>query len=162
MTENVHYEQLGRFVVAFQDIEWALTDLLVLMAKADDEIIHILVNDLEYSKRVRTADVVFARFVDVRRDPDESIKIQFHELMSNLLKLGERRNELVHSTYARYISDDAVVGLLRQNSKLRSKKGVREVDEEIFGAEHLDQDLQRLKNAQASLEGFRLKIIDWL
>jgi len=160
--ENLHYEHLGRFVVMFQHIEGALTDLLALMTNAaDDEIAHILVNELEYNKRVTTTDVVFARLVDVRRDPaEEPLKAQFHDLMSDLKKLGDRRNELVHSTYSLH-SDKAGVGLLRQNTKLRCKVGIRQVDEEIFVAENLDQDFKRLDKALTSLEEFRLKIIDW-
>jgi len=159
MTKNVHYEQLGRFVVAFQNVDSTLTELLVDITNVDDEIIDILATNLDYSKRVMAADVLFARFVDVRRNTDVALKAQFHKLMSHLLKLGERRNELVHSTYTVYTSVEGVTGLMRQNSKLKGKKGVREINEEILSAEHLDKDLQCLNNVAISLEEFRQKII---
>jgi phenylpyruvate tautomerase PptA (4-oxalocrotonate tautomerase family) len=48
MNQPTAYHQIGRFIVSFQHAEAALTELLVLMAHADDEAIRILVNELEY------------------------------------------------------------------------------------------------------------------
>lgn len=91
------FHKLGQFVVYFQHLEHTINKLLVLMAGADEENVCILINELEYSKRLKTADVLFARFVDLRSNTDPAIKDQFHELINELGKLGERRNELVHS-----------------------------------------------------------------
>lgn len=162
MQENVAYHQIGRFVVMFQRAEQQLTELLVLMANADDEFVRILVNELEYSKRVKTTDVMFGRFVDLQRKPDESAKGQFHDLMKELLRLGERRNEIVHSKYTPFIDVDGVPGLRRKNSKLVASKGQRDVQEEDLLAESFGEDLKRLSDASRALEDFRLKAIEWL
>jgi hypothetical protein len=155
------FHQLGRFVFLFQHIEAALTGLLVLMARVDDEAVRILINELEYSKRVKTTDVMFARFVDLRRDPDDAAKQEFRELMIEIGKLGERRNEIVHSKYSIWTNVDGASGLIRENSALRASKGIRESTEEELLPEALEGDCGRLSIALQSLERFRLKIIDW-
>lgn len=162
MQENATYQQIGRFVIMFQRAEQSLTELLVLMANADDEFVRILVNELEYSKRVKTTDVMFGRFVDLRRSPDESAKQRFHDLMTELLKLGERRNEIVHSKYTPFINVEGVAGLRRENSKLAASKGLRDVKEEDLLPESFEEDFKRLSAAHQSLETFRLKVINWL
>ena len=162
MQDSAPYLQIGRFVVMFQHAEQQLTELLVLMANADDEFIRILVNELEYTKRVKTTDVMFGRFVDLLREPDQSAKQQFHDLMTELLKLGERRNEIVHSKYTLFINVKGLAGLRRKNSKLVASKGQRNVQEEDLLPESFANDLERLSTAQKSLETFRLKILDWL
>lgn len=71
---------------------------------------------------------MFARFADLLREPDEAAKREFHNLMIKFGKLGERRNEIVHSKYAQWINVEGacVCGLLRQNSRLRAAKGMRD------------------------------------
>lgn len=162
MQESRSYQQIGHFVVMFQHAEQQLTELLVLMADADDEFVRILVNELQYSKRVKTTDVMFARFVDLLSNPDQSAKQRFHDLMAELLKLGNRRNEIVHSKYTPFISVEGQVGLRRMSSKLAATEGQRNVQEEDLLPESFAEDLERLSAAQKSLETFRLKIIDWL
>jgi len=154
--------QIGQFIFSFQHVESALTELLVLMAKADDEAIRILVNELDYSKRVKTTDVMFARFVNLQRNPASAAKAEFHKLMDGLLKLGERRNEIVHSKYTSWINVDGASGIIRENSKLRSSKGIREGEEEEPLPETFDSDFKKLTLSLQELEQFRLKIIDWL
>lgn len=162
MEHPTAYHELGRFIVSFQHAEAVLTELLVLMANADDEAVRILVNELEYSQRVNTTDVLFARFVDLLRNPDQAAKAEFHSLMVQLAKLGERRNEFVHSKYALWINLEGASGLLRENSRLRASKGMREEQEEELLPQALSEDFQRLSAALQELERFRLKIIDWL
>ncbi|HEX5055921.1 MAG TPA: hypothetical protein VFX02_05435 [Gammaproteobacteria bacterium] len=60
INQSTAFHQFGRFIFLFQHIESALTELLVLMAEADDEAVRILANELEFSKRVKTTDVMFA------------------------------------------------------------------------------------------------------
>lgn len=162
MSHPTAYHQLGRFIVDFQHLEYALTELLVLLDDTDSEAVLILANELAYSQRLRTADVLFSRFVDLRRNTDPSSKSAFHELMIEFGKLGERRNELVHSHYSNWINIEGREGLLRTNSRLRAKKGEREELEEELQAEAFDGDLQRLARAATELERFRLQVIDWL
>lgn len=160
MHDSATCQQIGRFVVMFQHAEQQLTELLVLMANADDEFVRILVNELEYNKRVKTTDVMFGRFVDLRAEPDQSAKQRFHDLMTELVKLGERRNEIVHSKYSSFINVEGIAGLRRERSKLAASKGQRDVQEEDLLPESFAEDLERLSAAQKSLETFRLKIIN--
>ena len=162
MNQYTAYHQIGSFVVSFQHLEAVLTELLVLMARADDEAIRILVNELEFSKRVKTTAVMFAWFVGLQREPDETAKAEFHKLMVELGKLGERRNEIVHSKYSLWTNIEGAAGLVRENSKLRAGKGVRQIEEEDLLPETFDSDLNRLLVALEALQSFRLKIIDWL
>ncbi|OGI38983.1 MAG: hypothetical protein A2V91_00335 [Candidatus Muproteobacteria bacterium RBG_16_64_10] len=162
MSSPTAYHQLGRFIVAFQHLEGAVNDLLELMADTDGEVVRILANDLEYSKRLNTADVLFARFVDLRNNTDHKAKTDFHKLVVELRELGERRNELVHSHYNAWINVHGKEGLLRTNSKLRGNKGEREEKEEELQPDAFNRDLECLTAAAARLEAFRLQVIDWL
>jgi parvulin-like peptidyl-prolyl isomerase len=162
MNSPTAYHQLGRFIVAFQHIEGAVNDLLELMADTDGEVVRILANDLEYSKRLNTADVLFARFVDLRKNTNQEAKADFHKLVVELRDLGERRNEFVHSQYNPWIDVHGKEGLLRANSKLRGNKGEREEKEEELQPDAFNRDLVRLTAAAARLEAFRLQVIDWL
>jgi len=161
MNQPTPFHQLGRFVVLFQHIEAELTELLVLMSRADDEVIRILVNELEFSKRVKTTDVLFARFIDLLPNSEPSEKTEFHKLMVELTKLGERRNEIVHSRYFRWRNVAGDDGLIRYNSELSGKKGVREDVEEEILPERFEADCDRCSLALMVLEKSRLKIIDW-
>lgn len=162
MATHTVYHQLGRFIVAFQRLEAAVNALLVLMAGGDREATRILVNDLEYSKRLNTADVLFARFVDLRTNTDKATKQEFHKLMVELRVLGERRNKIVHSYYQPWINIHGSEGLLRHDSKLRGKAGEREEVEEELQPDAFDTDLEQLSAAARRLETFRRQVIDWL
>jgi hypothetical protein len=162
MSESTAFHQLGRFVFLFQHVEAALTELLVLMTCADDEAIRILVNELEFSKRVKTTDVMFARFVDLNLRADETQKVAFHNLMVEVDKLGTRRNEIVHSNYMYWINVEGSHGLLRQHSKLRGKDGFRENSEEELLPKALESDGDSVSVALHQLEKYRLQIIEYL
>lgn len=162
MSHPTAYHQLGRFIVGFQHLENAVTEILVLLDNTDSEAVLILVNELAYSQRLRTADVLFSRFVDLRNNTDPASKAAFHDLMGELGKLGQRRNELVHSRYNDWVNIEGRVGLLRTNSRLSVKKGERQELEEELQPEAFDGDLQRLALVAAELERFRLQVIDWL
>jgi len=162
MSDSTAFHQLGRFIFLFQHVEAALTELLVLMSRADDEAIRILVNELEFSKRVKTTDVMFARFVDLHRNADEALKIEFHKLMVEIEKLGTRRNDIVHSKYTYWINVEGSHGLIRKNSKLRGSEGVRESVEEELLPGALEADGDRVGLVLQKLEKLRLQLIEWL
>lgn len=162
MNRHTAYHQFGRFIVGFQHLEEAINDLLELTAGGDCESVRILANDLGYASRLKTADVLFARFVDLRINVDAAVKGEFHQLMTDLQKLGERRNTLVHSRYFQWLDAQGNEGLLRINSRLQGRKGSREQNEEELQPQAFDGDLQRLVAAAKHLESFRLRIIDWL
>ncbi len=142
-------------------MESQVNDLIVLMADADDEMINILMNELGFFQRIKTSDVMFARYVDIRRDIDEGEKEKFHKVMSSLQKLAERRNDLVHSRYSSFLTTDKRTGLLRQNSKLSASKGMRQESEEELYAEDFVKDFEAQSLASNKLEEYRLKVIDW-
>ncbi|WP_211475056.1 hypothetical protein [Collimonas humicola] len=154
--------QLGEFIVCFQHLEDQINDLLVLMAKSDDSVVRILVNDLEYNKRLVTADVLFSYVVNVRNNINEGAKVEFRKLTNELRKLGERRNDLVHSRYNPWTDTEGNEGLIRTNSKLLGGRGVREEKEEELQPEDFHDDLQQLAEAADAIQKFRLRIIDWL
>lgn len=163
MNSPTAYHQLGRFIVAFQHLESSVNDLLELLANTNDcEVVRILTNELEYRKRLNTADVLFARFIDLRNNTDAPAKGEFHKLIVELGYLGERRNDLVHSRYNAWLNVDGKEGLLRRNSKLRGGKGEREEKEEELQPDAFDQDLEHLAVAASRLEAFRLRVINWL
>jgi len=156
------YHQLGKFIVSFQYVEATINDILILLAEADDDAVLILANELDYSARLKTADVLFARFVDMRDIIESSAKDDFHKLINVLHKLGERRNDFVHSNYSPWINVERNIGLIRENYKLRGKRGIRERLEEELLPETFSADLERINKSLADLESFRLRIIDWL
>ena len=139
-----------------------MNNLMVLLADTDDSIVRILINDLEYGKRLNTADVLFAYFIDLRKNTNSEVKGEFHKLVVELRKLGERRNDLVHSRYNPWLDVHGKEGLLRTNARLCGSKGEREEKEEELQPAAFEADLQRLAAAAEALERFRLQIIDWL
>lgn len=162
IVDSSAYYEIGRFVVSFQRIEAEVAEIIGLLAQTDEEVTRILINELDCSEMVKTADVLFARFLDVRRDDHAEEKRRFHKLSSDLLKLGERRNEIVHSKYTAWKNVEGKEGLLRKNSRLRGSKGFREESEEEILPESIAQDIKRLVAAVQSLDAIRLKIIDWI
>lgn len=161
MSTTDPYHQIGKFIVYFQNAEETLKEILILLADSDNETILILINELEYSQRLKTADVMFARFIDLMPKPDQSAKIEFHKLIGDLQTLSERRNVLVHSKYTPWVNVEGRLGLMRQNSKLRASKGIREQDEEKLLPEAFDAAFEQLTNAHQRLEEFRRKVIYW-
>lgn len=162
MTHHSAYHQLGRFIVSFQHLEDTINGLLELLADADCETVRILINDLEFSKRLSTIEVLFSHFISIRTGAEAPTKAAFHKLMIELGKLGERRNDIVHSRYNPWTNTEGREGLLRTNSRLRGSKGEREETEEEIQPEAFDADLHRLAAAAEELEKFRLQIIDRL
>lgn len=163
MTNSDSYHLLGKFVVTFQQLEDSVKEVISLLVQAkDEEMTRILMDELDNSARLRTVDVLFQRFTSIRTDVHKKDNADFHKLITDLQKLGTRRNEVVHSNYYDWINTTGASGLLRKNSKLRGSKGEREESEEELLPENLWKDLADLNNAYGRLDQFRLKIIDWL
>jgi len=104
---------------------------------------------------------MFARYLDLRTDIDKKESQAFDLLIQSINKIAERRNELVHSHYHSLITEDKRVGLLRQNSKLKSSKGTRQQIEEILHTEDFTSDLIQLDITAHKLEELRRNLIDW-
>ena len=159
MTRPTAYHQLGKFIADFQHIETALVDLLFLVSDSSNfESTSALIINLGYSQLLKTADVMFAMFIDSKKESNLSDKEDFHKLMDRLAQLGKRRNELVHSSYMRWINVDGDHGLIRKNLK---RDGQRCQEEELL-PEAFNKDLEALSSASQNLEKFRLKVIDYL
>ena len=69
--------------------------------------------------------------------------------------------ECSSSNYTQWFNVEGAPGLIRQNSKLRGSKGIREEDEKKLLPESFNTDFERLDGALQRLEAFRLKAIDW-
>ena len=163
MTDSDPYHLLGKFVVTFQHLENGVKEIISLLVQAkDDEMILILMNELDNSARLKTVDVLFQRFTSVRKGDFKDDNTDFHKLVTTLLKLAVRRNEIVHSLYFDWITEHGESGFVRQNSKLRASKGEREESEEELLPKDLWSDIGELNNACDRLESYRLKIIDWI
>ncbi|ALO44907.1 hypothetical protein [Pseudohongiella spirulinae] len=159
--ENASFHQLGVFVYSFQLVEREIEDIIVLLMNTDTEMVAILMSELDLSEKLKTVDVLLARFIDLRRGISEGYKAEFHKLVSRILKLCERRNDLVHSKYDTWQNIDGKLGLLRQNSKLRASKGLREELEEELLPEAFDGDVQSISDCLQELEKYRQRILGW-
>jgi hypothetical protein len=159
--KKTEFHQLGYFIYLFQIIERQIEDLMILITNGDDEMISILISELGFYEKLKTLDVMFARFVDVRTISEEAKK-DFHKKIDSVVALSKRRNELVHSKYKSLLNIDGEVGLLRENSKLKPSKGLREKIEEELMPEDFSSDLGEINSSMNDLEAYRLKIIDWL
>jgi len=160
MNDTTPYHQIGKFIVLFQDVEEAINEIIVLLVNVDNEAVLILINELGYAQRLKTADVMFGRFVDLNGDSKLPTKAEFQYLIVKLMKLGERRNALVHSKYMPWINIEGVAGLIRKNSKFR--KGIRKQEEEELLSETFTDDLHALAVALEEIEAFRSRVIDRL
>jgi hypothetical protein len=156
------YHQLGRVVVSFQQVESLLSEIVLLLAGGDEEIARIFVLELSYAQRVRVASTLFTRFVDLRHGLPQNSKSDFYALVNFLEKLGQRRNELVHSRYANWFPLGGGEGLLRTKQRKSPKGPATEETEEELRFESFEQDLKQIAHALMLLENVRLNVIDWL
>jgi hypothetical protein len=163
MSENVLYQQLGRFVVLFQRLESSLIEITTLIADHKDyEVVQILLTEIEYRRLVESTDVLFSYFVDLLHQADTDAKARFHSLMNRCSELGTLRNRLIHSTYAHLVKDDNVIALVQEKPKFKFSGGSRrEVDTEDLSVDSFDPYFKRITDVLTELESFRLQIIDW-
>lgn len=155
------FHQLGKFIYLFQMVERQIEELIVLLSGADDEMISILMNELGFYEKLKATDVMFARFIDVRTI-DGGVKKAFHKKIDEVVELCKRRNDIVHSKYKSLLNIDGKIGLLRENSKLKPSKGIREEMEEELMPEDFTGDLGRISKVSNDLENYRLRVINWL
>ena len=156
------YHQLGRFVVTFQHVEHAVTEIILLLTQGDDEATKILIHDLGYAQRVRVASSMFTRFAELRTDKNEKTKTDFYALVSELEGIGRRRNELVHSRYVNWLQLGGAEGLLRTKQRRSNKSPATELTEEGLKPDSFEEDFLRLAKVLMLLENARLNILDML
>jgi hypothetical protein len=146
----------------FQHVEHAVTELILLLAKGDDEATRIFIHDLGYAQRLRVVSSMFTRFIDLRNDTDTTIKADFYGLVSELEGVGQRRNDLVHSRYINWLQLGGGEGLLRTKQRRTNKSASIEIAEEGLDSDAFEQDFLRLAKALMLLENARLNILDML
>ena len=152
--------ELGQFLVVFQTIEAAVTDLIEAVIDADSEYVHALTAELEYSSKLRALDVIFSRYAQIHGITAESPHPKFHKLMTKLLKLAERRNEIVHSFYNLLITVDGELALTRRPTKLRPSKGERHDPPEDILPGALAAESKNMRDDLLEIEEFRMLILD--
>jgi len=158
--DNKLYNQLGKFVVLFQKLEAGVTDIVLTIVHGNDEFVRILITQHEFSTLLRTTDVLFSRYVD-ERTIDDAEKSIFHKLIVRALKLGELRNQIVHSQYFDLVQGEEPIALVRENFKLSGGKGKRIKDTQDLTEQDFKEYFSLLNGVISELEAFRLKIIDW-
>lgn len=108
---------------------------------SDDEYVKLMWVELDFGKRCRVADVIYSRFVHLTNSADATAQPAFHQLVTKVVDLFKRRNDLLHSNYSVVRGVDGSVGLSRRNLELRpSSKEQREDNEDMFEG-HLEEDL---------------------
>ena len=163
MTTAQH--NLGEFVVRFQGLERGVNGLIKMLSRSDENIVDILINDLEFSRRIKTLDVLYFYYVSVYTNNDEQLAKnkhkEFHRFIVLLQRLAERRNSLVHSKYTYWQDVTGSDGLIRNNYILRGKDGEREEEDEELQPEAFDKDFTNLDEASEKMEFHRSEILDW-
>ena len=154
------HEELGQFLVAFQSVEAALTNLIVYVTDFDSEYIEALTAELEFNSKARALDVIFTRFAQIHGLTDTSPHPEFHKLMTKVQKLATRRNEIVHSFYHMLTTSDGREGVVRRPTKLRPSEGIREQPHEDILPGKLKDEINEIKSLLSELEVYRLKAID--
>ena len=161
MAENAHHQQLGKFVVLFQGLESALVEMFGVTA-GEDYAAAILPAETRYRRLVGSTDLTFSHFVDQLRQPALETKARFHELMERCLDIGVLRNRLVHSKYALLISAGHVAAPVRGKAEPKFKGGSRrQVIGEALSAESFEPYFQKIAEALAELESFKLRVVEW-
>ncbi|RVU47061.1 hypothetical protein [Rubrivivax rivuli] len=155
MNPEVALQRVGSFIVQFQQLEAQVNEIIVLLAGGNEEVTRILINELEFSKRLKTADVLHGYFFSLRGREHTTFRSDFHTLATNLERISQRRNELVHSSYHYWITHEKKLGLIRKNSRLRGAKGILEQVEEELLPESFEQDLEKVNDLSIQLEQCR-------
>ncbi len=156
------FHQLGYFICLFQSLERQIEELIVLLSNTkDEEMVSILMSEIDFSGKLKAVDVMFARFIELRK-LESYIKKDFHNEIDKIRKLSERRNDLVHSKYGSLINVDGKTGFLRENSKLKSSKGIRQEMEEELMPESFTEDFELINTSVDALVKYRSKILDWI
>lgn len=160
MTSDALHAQLGHFVLTFQAVEAAIAELIVQIMDADPEQVATLTAELEFTAKSRALDVVYTRFARINGLTDQSPEPKMHKLVKRIQNLASRRNELVHSFYAMLTTNDGVMALLRQPTKLKPSEGLRLQQDESILPEKLGREISEMQIILSEIEAFRLAVID--
>ncbi len=151
---------LGEFLVVFQAIEAAVTDMIEFILDGDREYIHALSAELEFSSKLRALDVIFTRWARINQLTDASPHPEFHRFITKLLEIANRRNEIVHSFYNLLITVDGTLALTRRPTRLRPSKGERHDPVEDIMPGALGAEIQDMRSKLQELGEFRRLVLD--
>src|SRR5512133_3566887 len=161
MADSAHYQDLGKFVVLFQELENALIDIIGVIADKDYAV-EMLPAETEYPRLVESTDAYFSDLIDHLREPDSEAKTRFHELMKKCLDIGVLRNRLIRSTYALLVRTGDFDALVQEEAKLKFQGGSRrQAVREDLSVESFEPYFQRIADVLSALESFRLQVVDW-
>lgn len=160
MESNPAFHQLGRFIYRFQSVEEQIEGLIFLMVDADEVMVKMLLNELDFSGKLKAVDVMFARYIDLRK-LCSNYKKSFHREINKLVNLSKSRNALVHSQYSQYTDVDGKTGLILTDFRLKPSKGNLEENEIEVMDGSLDNEIEEIDSAIINLNDYRLKIISW-
>jgi len=161
MAEGLHYQQLGKFVVLFQQLEQALVEFNGAIA-GDDYAAQILPAETEYPRLVESTGLIFSRFLDRLDRPESEARTRFQKLMEKCLEIGVLRNRLIRSTYALLVRTGDAFAVAQEGIKRKFTDGSRrQAIEEELSVESFKPFFQRIVDVLAELESFRLQVADW-
>jgi hypothetical protein len=162
MNQPTPEHQLGAYIVRFQTLEEILNVILVLLADVKDrEVITILVHELEFGRRVATADVLFSHVVRTKF-PDQTGHIgAFHLMAEELVSLSKIRNTFAHSHYQPWIDITGRRGMVRWSSRLKPSKGIRLQEQASLVPSSFDEEIDDLKLMANRMLDFADLIAAW-
>ncbi len=160
MAERAHHQQLGKFVALFQALENSLIEFTSATAD-EDYAAEILPAETEYPRLVESTGLVFSGFIDRLLEPDLAAKLRFHRLMEECLDIGALRNRLVGSAYALLVrTGDAVEPAQDEAGRKFDGGPGRHASGEDLPVEPFEPYFQRIAEAIAEVESFRLQVIE--
>lgn len=164
MSEVTAMHQLGQFIVRFQNLERLVNDILIHLSEGieDSEIVTILVHELEFGKRVNTADVLFSYIISTRFPNKNEWSDRFHKLAEQLIELSKLRNKMVHGQYSLWTDIEGRKGLIRSDSQLKPSKRARiDTDVDLL-PEHFDEALEQMIEVAERLQIVRTRIVEFM
>jgi hypothetical protein len=161
MNIDVSHARLGQFIVDFQQVEAEVENIVLLLAGGNELAIKMLLARMEYGALLTAADSLFAYAADSTNGIKPDRVKQFHKLMDDLHRLGQRRNQLVHSTYMPLRSIDGEVGLWRENMTVDRNKGKYKNEEDTLMPAALLSETKKIRELLHRIEEFRIELISW-
>ena len=113
-------EVIGQFITAFQTIEWALVELMCdLINSGDIEVNVAIATQVTFRNRMK----LLRALTKIRVSTEDNLST-FYSVFSEIEKLNDIRNNLVHSHYEFTLSDNGHEIIRKINTKIKMKKGL--------------------------------------
>ncbi|WP_139174461.1 hypothetical protein [Janthinobacterium lividum] len=154
--------QLGRYIISFQGLERILNEILIVLADVRDrEVVTILVHELEFGRRVATADVLFSHVIRTSFPTQANHVKVFHKLTEELVEVSKFRNTLVHSHYDLWIDITGRSDAEFSNSRLKPNQGMRIEETTSMMAESFETRLDDLRKTAGRLLEYLELLVEW-